>query len=68
MMAILQAHSPGILYHAFDLTIANDARNGLTSPNGIGKSPIGNQRAVVITLDTSNFFIQNVFLAERGSA
>jgi len=45
-MSILQAHSLGISYGAFDLfkgislTIANDAKIGLIGPNGIGKSTI----------------------------
>lgn len=45
-MSILQAHSLGISYGAFDLfkgislTVANDAKIGLIGPNGIGKSTI----------------------------
>ena len=45
-MSILQAHSLGISYGAFDLfkgislTVANDAKIGLIGPNGVGKSTI----------------------------
>ena len=45
-MSILQAHSLGISYGAFDLfkgislNIANDAKIGLIGSNGVGKSTI----------------------------